>query len=74
MDAGHRTELERPAWAREALAWIACLANALPVAVVLIAAWGAVFGRPSPLAATWIYGAVFSAWVAAFRPWSKPRV
>jgi len=71
MDEQDLDEREPPSWAREPLAWAACLISALPIAVVLVAVGRWLWG-PSPAWAA-IYPAVFTLWVWRFRPWSLRR-
>ena len=69
MNARYWLETEPPAWARRPLAWVACLTNAVPVAVVLVAVARWLFG-PAPLPAqVGVYGLVFVLWAWASRPW-----
>lgn len=73
MNAGHRIEPDKPAWTREMSAWFACAANALPIAVVLIAMAEELFGPTPPSVAMGVYGAVLLVWLALFKPWSPAR-
>lgn len=56
-------------WTREPMAWLACLVDAVPLAVVLVALLGwARGGVPAPVGLA-LYIGVFTALVAAMKPW-----
>jgi len=75
MDGYEWDAAEEPAWMREPMAWVACLANALPIAVVLAALARELVERPSAVMALAIYVGVFTVWVLAARPWSvRPAI
>ena len=59
------------AWQREPMAWLACLTNAVPLSIVLIAllAWLSETPVPSWLGLG-VYIGVFTGLVSALKPWS----
>lgn len=58
--------------AREPLAWLACLTNAVPLSVVLVAFLKWLVGPVSSWAAMAIYISVFTSLVWLLKPWSIP--
>lgn len=62
-----------PAWAREPLAWAACMIDALPLAVVSWAflRWGV--GAVPVLLGLGLYLAIFTGLVLGLKPWRVSR-
>ncbi len=54
-------------------AWLACVANAIPLWVTLIAALHGSLGPISPSAQLISYVAVLALWIALFKPWTAKR-
>jgi hypothetical protein len=62
---------EEPDWAPGPMAWCACLANALPPAMVVIWLIGRLVAPVSAMLGICIYVAVLAAVVLALRPWPR---
>lgn len=54
-------------------AWLACVANAIPLWVTLVALLHGSLGPLTPLAQLGAYVAVLALWIALFKPWTAER-
>lgn len=66
-----RTTIDTGSWQREPMAWLACLTNAVPLSIVLIALLAWLLETPvHNWLALGIYIGVFTSLVSALKPWS----
>ena len=54
-------------------AWLACVANAIPLWVTLVALLHSSLGPLTPLAQLVAYIAVLALWIGLFKPWTAKR-
>ncbi|MCY1645643.1 hypothetical protein OVA11_00745 [Caulobacter sp. SL161] len=54
-------------------AWLACVANAIPLWVTLIAVLHGGLGPVSPFGQFIAYVAVLALWIGLFKPWTAQR-
>ena len=54
-------------------AWLACVTNAIPLWVTLIAVLHGSLGPVSPFGQFIAYVAVLALWIALFKPWTAKR-
>jgi hypothetical protein len=69
MGDGRRSRLDEVDGTRAPIAWLACLANAVPLAMVLIWLVNWLVAPVSAAAGLGLYAAVFAALVPALKPW-----